>query len=103
MRFKTKSGTEYVLKDVEMVVEATGEEYPSVGPQGIPVIVSYTGSLSRLGVPLRDLSTEGFFETVEEFHYIEFASMPKVGSRFTYYHPVWAGCYSTPITEIFEF
>lgn len=100
MRFSTESGTEYILNDIEMVVEATGEECPSVGPQGLPVRVSYTGNLSRVGKPLRDLSTGGRFEAAEEFYSIEFSNMPEVGSRFTYYHPMWAGCYSTPITNI---
>ena len=100
MRFKTESGTEYILKDIETVIEATGEDCPSVGPQGIPVRVSYTGKMSRRGVPLRMLDTGVHLETAGEFHQIEFVSMPEIGSRFTYYHPVWMGCYSTPITDI---
>lgn len=100
MRFKTLSGTEYVLENVEMIVEATGEECPSVGPQGIPVAVHYTGSLARVGVPMLSMITGGTMDVTEEYHQVEFARKPELGVRFTYWHPVWAGCYSTAVTEI---
>lgn len=103
MRFITASGTEYILKDVKMVIEATGEPIPSVGPQGIPVSVSYTGSMARVGVPMYDMRTgEKELGTTDEFHPVEFFSMPIVGERFIYDHSVWLGCYSTAVIEIFE-
>lgn len=100
MRFKTTSGTDYILNNIETQIEATGESCPSVGPQGIPVRVVYTGNLLRVGVPLLDAWTGKEFEAEADFHQIEFTSMPEIGVRFTYYHPLWAGCYSTPVTEI---
>lgn len=100
MKFKTESGTEYILKDIEMQIFPTGESCPSVGPQGIPVVVVYTGKLARIGAPLRDLSTGGFMDTPDDFHSVEFSKMPEVGDRFVYDHELWAGCYSTPITVI---
>ena len=102
LKFKTESGTEYILKNVEMQIEPTGELCPSVGPQGVPVFVTYTGKLTRIGSSLRDLSTGGSFDTTDEFHSVEFSRMPTIGDRFTYYHELWAGCYSTPITTIDE-
>lgn len=102
MKFKTESGTEYILKDIEMQLHTTGEPCPSVGPQGIPVSVTYTGKLARIGAPLRDLSTGGYMDTPDEFHSVEFPRMPTIGDRFIYDHEVWAGCYSTPITVIDE-
>jgi hypothetical protein len=102
MKFKTLSGTEYILNNIEMIVEATGEPCPAVGPQGIPVRVSYTGSLARIGDPMKSLFTGDDLKTTEEFHTVEFASKPEVGVRFTYYHPEWFGCYSTAVTEIEE-
>lgn len=102
MKFKTASGTEYILTDIETEINATGEPCPPVGPQGIPVILSYTGTLSRVGKPLFDMSSGGSFQTNEESHRIEFNHLPEIGVRFTYYHPVWAGCYSTIVTVIEE-
>lgn len=101
IRFKTSSGTEYILKDVEMQIAATGEPCPSVGPQGIPVNVTYTGKLTRVGVPLKNLIGDGYTDTnTDEFYSVEFARMPTVGDSFLYYHELWAGCYSTPVSEI---
>lgn len=101
LKFKTSSGTEYILKDVELQIDATGEDCPAVGPQGIPVVVTYTGKLARVGSPLRDLSTGGYLDTAtDSFHSVTFASMPTVGDRFVYYHELWAGCFSTPVSEI---
>lgn len=102
MRFTTTSGAEYILNNIETQIEATGESCPSVGPQGIPVRVVYTGSLLRVGVPVLDIWTGKDLDTEksDEFHQIEFISMPEIGVRFIYYHPLWAKCYSTPVTEI---
>lgn len=102
MRFKTVSGTEYILTDIELQLEATGEPCPSVGPQGIPVVLSYTGNLSRVGKPMRNIYTGEHIEKSDEFHPVEFARMPTVGESFAYYHQQWAGCYSTPVSEIEE-
>lgn len=102
MKFKTASGTEYILTDIETEIEATGELCPSVGPQGIPVIVFYTGNLTRVGKPLRDISTGGHIETTGDVERVTFSKMPEVGYRFVYDHPVWAGCYSTIITDLEE-
>ncbi len=102
MKFKTISGTEYLLKDIETHIEATGEPPPSVGPQGIPVIVWYIGELARVGKPLTDLMSGGSFETDEDFYSVKFSSMPVIGERFFYYHPAWYSCYSTKIVEIKE-
>lgn len=100
LKFKTSSGTEYILKNVEIKIEATEEPCPSVGPQGIPVNVTYTGELARIGSPLRDVSTGGSFDTTGAFYFVEFTRRPAVGNSFSYYHEQWAGCYSTPITEL---
>lgn len=99
MKFKTSSGTEYILKNVEMQIYATEEECPYVGPQGIPVNVTYTGELARVGTPLRDIGG-GFIDNTGAFYFVEFTRMPALGDRFTYYHEKWAGCYSTPVSEI---
>lgn len=88
-----------MLEGIEMSVEATGETCPSVGPQGIPVVVVYHGMLTRVGAPLRNLGSGGHFEASGSDR-VEFFEMPEVGRRFVYNHPVWDGCYSTPITEL---
>jgi len=87
MKFSTESGTKYEITDIE------------------PWAQGYTGNVKRIS----DIELVSFGTGADMGHLPEdgmpahFPHLPRVGQRFSYIGPEpYAGCLSTPVTEITE-
>lgn len=85
MRFRTSGSTIYELLDVE--------PYESRSDL-------YTGKLARISNRgMIDYSSGQELENTLDFYEVLFPYLPQVGYSFSYQHPIYGGCISTPVSE----